>query len=262
MGFHSLYKVSFQNLIGPGDYLSFSIIGSNMPILWRWGLDGRSRCDGPGPTGVFAPVPVPLSSIKIEVIWNRRRWSWHDRRNQTDQHKNEHTIDCIDSQLEVWERAQIDKQQSWDKRAWDRTWHNGWRWGIWMTLGIIMSLFSLRECGRIFKTSFTYRRIGTLVSHFLAGVYWAPASICSQSVKSSYAPPEEWLEWSECIRRRAWSHMSLDNSRCLKRDTSDEMEHGERNLVMVNLSAHRRHVKPTKFGLPTRSQCWQWSNYS
>lgn len=35
----------------------------------------------------------------------------------------------------------------------------------------------------------THSPIGTLVSHFLAGVYWAPLSICSQSVRSSYAPP-------------------------------------------------------------------------
>jgi len=27
------------------------------------------------------------------------------------------------------------------------------------------------------------------MSHFLVGVYWAPPSICSHSVNSSYAPP-------------------------------------------------------------------------
>ena len=31
----------------------------------------------------------------------------------------------------------------------------------------------------------THSPMGTLVNHFLAGVYWAPASICSHNVSSS-----------------------------------------------------------------------------
>lgn len=31
--------------------------------------------------------------------------------------------------------------------------------------------------------------MGNVMSHFFVGVYWAPPSICSHSVSSSYAPP-------------------------------------------------------------------------
>jgi hypothetical protein len=35
----------------------------------------------------------------------------------------------------------------------------------------------------------THSPTGTEKSHFFDGVFWAPPSICSQSVRSSYAPP-------------------------------------------------------------------------
>lgn len=39
------------------------------------------------------------------------------------------------------------------------------------------------------KGSGTHRQTGTEKSHFFAGVFCAPSSICSHSVKSSNAPP-------------------------------------------------------------------------
>lgn len=35
----------------------------------------------------------------------------------------------------------------------------------------------------------THNVMGTMKSHFFAGVYWAPSSICSHSVRLSYTPP-------------------------------------------------------------------------
>ena len=35
----------------------------------------------------------------------------------------------------------------------------------------------------------TYSVMGTMKSHFFAGVYCAPSSICSHKVKLSYTPP-------------------------------------------------------------------------
>lgn len=50
--------------------------------------------------------------------------------------------------------------------------------------------------------SSTHSPIGTLVSHFLAGVYCAPWSICSHSVRSSYAPPVDMLRCGQQLRHR------------------------------------------------------------
>lgn len=38
------------------------------------------------------------------------------------------------------------------------------------------------------KETNTHRTMGRVVNHFLAGVYWAPESICSHSVRLSYTP--------------------------------------------------------------------------
>lgn len=43
----------------------------------------------------------------------------------------------------------------------------------------------------------THNPIGTLVNHFLAGVYCAPESICSHKVNSSKAPAEVMLPVNE-----------------------------------------------------------------
>lgn len=39
------------------------------------------------------------------------------------------------------------------------------------------------------KEEWSHNVMGTMNSHFLAGVYWAPSSICSHSVRLSYTPP-------------------------------------------------------------------------
>lgn len=66
----------------------------------------------------------------------------------------------------------------------------------------------------------THKQMGTEVSHFFAGVYCAPMSICSHKVRSSYAPPVDILQSASgtFIRR-------LVNSRSFKWNAGDVVEH-------------------------------------
>lgn len=70
--------------------------------------------------------------------------------------------------------------------------------------------------------AYTHNPIGTLVSHFFAGVYCAPESICSQSVNSSYAPPAVILGVNH--------YTFLHHLRRLERHACDMMKHEERRL--------------------------------
>jgi hypothetical protein len=65
-----------------------------------------------------------------------------------------------------------------------------------------MESISERDCEQT-ATKCTDKTMGTEKSHFLAGVYCSPSSICSHMVNSSYAPP--CREFSNGIPVTQWN---------------------------------------------------------